>query len=262
MVLVAIHQPNYLPWLGYFHKIYMADVFIILDTVQYAQRTRRTTIRKWPDKSNIPKRLRRSGKDKQLKPTKYLTVPLEHYSHKDSILNLCVDYRRPWVQSHLNQIEFVYRKAPFFDEIFPRLTEIMSPCKHIPRLSRLNHYLIMGLCYLLHMEKHAKLCFASNIPVERLKSTENLLVLIKEVKGTQYLSGTGAQKYQKADRFAEEEIEVIYQQFFPYLEQNPYPQIQGEFVNGLSVLDALFNIGPEGIMTLLEKYEEWYNETY
>ena len=249
MVAVAIHQPNYLPWLGYFHKIYAADIFILLDTVQHKPIVRRTFIRKTPNMKNVKK----ADRNKPQKKT--LSIPLQSHSKFDIIREISINNDVNWPDSHLNQIEFVYKNSPYFDDIFPTFVTMVNTCPRIPRLALMNHYLIMTICCLLGMECKTEIHLASNIPVERKKSTENLITLIKHFNGTKYLSGTGAKKYQDLGRFGEEGIKVEYQNMFSFLAQHKYPQAQGEFVNGLSIVDALFNIGPVEIMNIFDEYE-------
>ncbi len=238
-IVVAIHQPNYFPWLGYFTKLFCSDVFVFHDNVKFTKRslTKRTLIRKAPTSSEKT----------------YITVPVKKTSDYDLIKDLRVDHNQNWQSKHLNQLKGVYHKSPNFKEYFPQIKELFQSFKDVESLVDVNINSIKGVMEILSIDKDTVL--SSKLKVKGVKSEYNIN-LIKHFQGTVYLSGTGAQGYQTEADFTKSGIKLIYQEIFNFIEENPYYQVQGEFINGLSVLDALFNIGADGIIEILENYQK------
>ncbi|MFX1507336.1 MAG: WbqC family protein [Promethearchaeota archaeon] len=237
--IIAIHQPNYFPWLGYFNKIYCSDVFVFHDNVKFTKRslTKRTLIRKAPTSSEKT----------------YLTVPVKKTSDYDLIKDLNADHNQNWQSKHINQLKGVYHKSPYFKEYFPLIKELFQSFKDVESLVDVNILSIKGIMEILSLDNDT--VRSSELQVEGVKSEYNIN-LIKHFQGTIYLSGTGARGYQTEEDFTKSDIKLIYQEIFNFLEENPYYQAQGEFINGLSVLDALFNIGADGIIKILENYQK------
>ena len=236
--VIAIHQPDYFPWLGYFHKIYYSDIFIILDNVEFSKSslTRRSHILKSP--SSTAKR--------------YITLPLKKHSDFSLIKDLSVDYSQKWQQKHINQIRGAYNKTPFFHKYFPHIERMILECSNLKTLSEVNVYLLKSLLNILSIKDNTVLSSSFSVNGKRSELNINL---VKHCNGNVYISGRGALDYQNDSEFNEAGIKVIYQNIYNFLEMHPYKQCQGEFVNSLSVLDALFNIGPEGIMNIFDNYE-------
>lgn len=238
-IIVAIHQPNYFPWLGYFNKLLCSDVFIFHDNVKFTKRslTKRTLIRKAPVSSEKT----------------YLTVPLRKTSDYSLIKDLSVDHNQNWQSKHLNQLKGVYHKSPYFKDYFPQIKELFQSFKDVESLVEVNLNAINGILEILSID--STIVLSSKLQVKGVKSEYNIN-LIKHFQGTIYLSGTGAREYQNEVDFVNSGVKLIYQDIFNFIDKNPYYQAQGEFVNGLSVLDALFNIGVDGIVEILEKYQK------
>lgn len=240
-IIVAIHQPNYLPWLGYFYKIYASDIFIFHDNVEHSKKypTRRTFIRK----------------SKHSADTTWLTVPLIKHSDSALINDLLIDHGQDWEQKQLRKITNTYHHAPHFQFIYPILREWLSKSKSYAKLADLNIYLIEQLLDLLNWKK--KTLRSSQIQVSGKGSDYNL-ALTKYVSGTVYLSGLGGINYQSPDTYQALGVHLLVSQFRLFLQKNPYPQFQGtSFLSGLSVLDALFNIGLKGINDLFDLTREF-----
>lgn len=234
---IAIHQPNYLPWLGYFFKIYASDVFVFLDDVQYTKQslTKRVHIRK--------------AKNSQSK--RYLIVPLKKHSDFATINELYIFHSQKWQKAQLNQIFNAYSRSPFFDSIFSLMENWMGASRKFDRLSDFNIFLIQQICDLIKIK--GRLTRSSELSLT--KGDKNINIeLTHHLEGKIYLSGVGGKKYQDKGAFKAAGIELWYSNFFAYLQQFPYPQQQGQFLNGLSILDPLFNIGPEKVLTLFEHY--------
>jgi WbqC-like protein family len=236
--IVAIHQPNYLPWPGYFYKIFASDVFVFHDNVEHSKRypTRRTCIRagEHSDTAN------------------WLTVPLRKSSDFSPIKDLLIDHRQPWQNFHLRKLRQTYRHAPFFDRYFPLLEEWLESNLSCDYLADLNIELVLRLSGILGIRN--TFCRSSDLPVAG-KGGEYNIALVKHLGGTAYLSGMGGKNYMRMDEFASGDIEMRFTGFGDWLSQNPYPQTQGtKPLGGLSVMDALFNIGAEGVLEIFENY--------
>lgn len=238
MKTVAIHQPNYLPWLGFFYKIYLADHFVLLDDVPYSRGsfTARTYYRKHRGKGE-------KG---------YLSVPLQKAPLGTTINHILIDHAQDWTQRHLNQIRNTYRSSPYFQLYFPLLQDWMKRAQEEKLLADWNVFLIREINQLIGI----------GTPMLRsghLRSfgsqTKYLVGLVEELEGNVYLSGTGGRKYQEENLFAKAGISVHYVNSFALLEMMPFPQLQGPWLNGLSIIDAMFNIGGEKIIELFNRLE-------
>lgn len=224
-MIVGIHQPNYLPWIGYFVKIARSDRFILLDDAQYARggfinRNRIKTPR-GPEWLTVP--VRSAGR---------LAVPIGE-------IVPCHD--TPWARTHLRTIETNYRRAPHYAEV---MDSLLRPVLEAPReaavwasLASLNTELIRRICAGLGID--TPLVKASTIGVPS-RGTRRLVDLVQSVGGTAYLSGRGGDRYQDAHAFAGAGIELLYNDFDP----PRYPQLWGAFEPNLSIIDYLMCCGP------------------
>lgn len=221
--VVAIHQPNFFPWLGYFNKIVRADVFIVLDHVQFPKPRG-----SWTNRVKVLV----NGE------AVWATAPVEHnYSGFRRIDEIRLDESTPWRRKLVNLLQPNYARARAFKEVFPGVRGWIE-CTDT-RLADYNLNAIAASCAALGLPA-AHFVRSSTLGVEGEKSA--LLVgLVKAVSGTVYLSGDGAGEYMQDELFADAGIAVEYQRF-----QHPvYPQGSGPFVPGLSILDAMLHCGYE-----------------
>ena len=223
---IAIHQPNYLPWLGYFYKMAESNVFVLLDSVQY-------------EKNGLTNRV----KIKTSQGSSWLTL-----SAKRRLPQLIKEVKLANFQrdkeKHIRTIELNYRKAKYFNYLFPEIKEILE--KDWQYLSKLNIELIKLLREKLGIK--TKLEFASNYNISG-KSTDLLVNLSKKFNADIYLSGRGGRKYQNEKNFKMAKIELKYLDFiYP-----TYHQLWGKFIPNLSIIDLLFNCGPDSLKILLRK---------
>jgi len=219
---IAIHQPNYMPWLGYFYKIACCNVFVILDSVLC------------PGRGYVNR-----VKDKGPNGERWLTQPIPIKNRNKKIINQVyfADYK--WREKHLNVIKNYYGATPYFKEYFPDITNIIRD-KTINGISDMNSKFIFLFMEILGLKP--RVYFSSELNISDLKSTNLLIEIVKKVGGTTYLSGLGGAKYQDEEKFKENHIELIYSDF----KHSVYPQLfNKEFVPGLSVVDLIFNCGPE-----------------
>lgn len=231
--VVAIHQPNFLPWLGYFHKMNQADAFVLLDDVQFSKGS-------YGNRVKIKSRLK--GPD-------WLTVPVRSSEgSKQQYNEIEIAYNEPWRVDHANLLQDAYQQveeAPHFDHYFQDLMSLQE--KRYPNLAALNIPLIRYLKR--QLEIPTTLYVASELGNDFGTGSERLANICKLLNADTYLSGQGARSYNDQALFASHGIELVYQSF-----RHPeYPQLHGgPFEPGLSVIDLLFNCGPDSRRILMQ----------
>jgi len=224
--VVAIHQPNYVPWLGYFSKIARADIFVFLDDVQFTK----------GGYTNRVKILSPAG-------PRWITVPVS--LHLGDLICEVEISRSDWVRSHMSLLQGCYQQAPHFNKVWGELQEIYSGATQ-RIISELNIYLLRRLCERTGLEK--KFHLSSSFEVQG-KGDDRLVALMERLApGGTYLSGKGGAKYQEPKKFLEAGFGFKYVEF----EHPRYDQGGGAFLEGLSVLDAVFHTGFEGVAAFLE----------
>ena len=220
MKTIAIHQPNYLPWRGYFHKIAHSDIFVFLNNVEFTKRsyTRRVKIRKSKHSDRVT----------------YLIVPLQRHSDYAMINTLKIDHTQNWQKKQLNQISNTYTGAPGFKYLFPIITEWMDTSLHYEFLADWNEFLIKEIAGLMGLS--TTFVRADELPIKAKAPKLNVFIL-QYLKGEVYLSGQGGKKYQQKEDFTNANIQLMYSDF----KDSPYLQTQGEWLGGLSIIDFLMN---------------------
>jgi len=228
-VKVAIHQPQYLPWLGYFDKLDSADVLILLDTVQFKKH-------EWQNRNRI------RTKD----GWQWLTVPIVD-RFPERIDQVEINGRTDWQRKHGQALRQHYGSAPYWAPLGPELTALLQ--EPWARLRDLNIAVLDLLCRHLGIKTPRRL--ASTMEA-REEPTDRLVDLCCAVGGTVYLAGQGAVSnvdgvpYMDVGRFPQAGIQVQVQDY-----QHPeYPQRYTPFVSHLAVVDLLFNCGPESLQIL------------
>ena len=218
-MIVAVHQPQYLPWLGYFDKIRRADVFCYLDSVQYKKND-------WQNRNRI----------KTSQGWQWLTVPVR-FQFPEKICEVKINPMVNWRKKHLQSLVTNYRRAPYFGKYIEVFEQIYSEDWEL--VSELNIHFIERLKDALGLSQ--KPAIKSSQLELREEPTDQLIDICKEVKADAYLSGQDGIKYMDLECFKENGIEVIIQDF-----KHPvYPQMFKDFESNMSVVDLLFNCGPE-----------------
>lgn len=225
-MIVTISQPRYQPWLGYFHRIAVSDLFIYLDTVQY-------TPRDWENRNKV----------KNDQGWMWLTVPVKA-RYRALIPEVTVDNQQPWQWKHWGSIKTYYGNAPHFRSYGEKLCEIYEQ-KIWHSLTDLNLSLTDNLCECLGVNQ-GKFIKASDIGVQG-KGSDLILNLCKTVGATTYLSGSQGKNYLDETAFADAGIELDYQDY-----KHPvYPQLYGEFEPNMAAIDLLFNCGADSLDILM-----------
>ena len=217
---IGIHQPNYFPWFGYFHKMKLSDVFVFLDTVDIQIKS----------SNSLTNRTRIKTKQ----GVQWLTVPI-HKGESKKIKDIYIANEKSWKQKQLNTLFLAYKKSPFFEMIYPGFEKLLA--NDFEKLADLNIASIMYICKHFHI--NTQLERASDLGVEENDKNSRLISICKMLNGNVYLSGEGGKKYNNENLFATNQIQLKYINF----SVPEYPQLYTKFVGGLSVLDAFFNCG-------------------
>ena len=221
MKKVAIHQPNYLPWIGFFQKMALVDVFVILDTVQFSKdsHTQRTKIRM---------------KEGWI----WLTIPIEKKYYFKPIKDIYLPQDTKWLKKHKMSIISNYSKCKFVDDEFIN----KYYCGKFEKLQEFNEF---GIFYLKDkFEIKTEIVKASEIDItENLKSTDLLVDIVEKIGGDVYISGLGGKKYMDERKFLMNNIKLKYFKFEPF----EYSQRWTSFEPYMSAIDLLFNVGEKSI---------------
>lgn len=214
-MIVAIHQPNYIPWLGLFHKIYMSDKFIFLDDAQYS------------NQSNHNRNVIKTSQGKLL-----LTVPVS-FKLGDKIKNINI-VNNNWRKKHLRTIQQNYARAKYFDIVYPIIEEIIMK-KH-NTICELNVELIIEFTRKFGIKTNF---FYSSESKSEATLDDRVIELCKIHGASVYFSGNGARAYQKEEKFEKNNLKLVYQEYTPV----NYEQLWGDFIENLSVIDYVMNCG-------------------
>lgn len=222
---VTIHQPQFLPWLGYLDKIDQADIFVVLDNVQFKKN-------EWQNRNRI-----RTADGWQ-----WLTVPVLH--HFGQRLNRVeINPTAHWHSQHLRAIEMHYAQAPYRERYLPELQAIYEMAW--PTLTEMNLAVLRWMMGAMGITTPVQL--ASELLL-RDNATDRLIDICRAVGAGRYLCGPGAESYMDKPRFLASGV-VLEMQYFHH---PTYKQCYDPFISGLSALDLLLCHGPEAGMILRE----------
>lgn len=237
---VAMMQPSFLPWQGFFELIYRADIFIFLNDFQFSIQSYHQRNRLFTGPGKVD----------------WYTVPVVKSLSFGAPLNAaCIDESSHWRKKMLNRLRHNYGRASFFDEIFPKVENWLA----VPAtsLADQNMAFIRLVLDLFGWEKELK--FSSDYRSDALRS-RRVLELLRECGATRYYAANGSFGYMHEEGvFPVTDVDVVFQDFVP----KSYTQVgsPGKFVPFLSVLDSLFNIGSEDsaqiIVSGTNEWREW-----
>lgn len=222
MKKIAILQSNYIPWKGYFDIINMVDEFIIYDDMQYTRRD-------WRNRNKI---MTSQG-------LLWLSIPVNSKGKFFQKISETTISDSNWVDKHWKSIQMNYAKAKYFDQYGPQIYAVYEQCREQQYLSKINYLFLQKICDILDI--HTKISWSSDFHLVEGK-TERLVGLVKEAGGSYYLSGPAAKDYIIPAFFEEANIELAWMDYSGYPE---YHQLGSKFEHGVSILDLIFNEGPE-----------------
>jgi len=227
-MIVAVHQPQYLPWLGYFDKIDQADIFVILDNVQYKKN-------EYQNRNRI----------KTAQGWQWITVPVK-YRFPEKIIEVAINNEVDWRRKHHTALLSNYNRSAYFKDYRSFFEDLYQ--RDWILLANLNTYIIE---YIIKQIKIAtKIVKASDLELSS-DPTQRLIDICKGLGADTYLAGAGGREYMDVDSFEKSGIKVVFQEF-----QHPvYEQLYGKFESYMSVVDLLFNHGPKS-MEIISKYRK------
>lgn len=220
-MIVAIHQPNWLPWLGYFHKIARADTFVFLENVQFSKGSYTNRVRILLDGE-----------------PRWLTQPVKHDSGKKiSEMKFSVP---DWKSRNLSTLYNAYKDTAHFNAVLRVLEDLITASPE-DFLGTTNRHMIEALCG--RMSIGARFASDAEFGVSGQSGDDRLIELVRACapNNARYMSGTGGRKYQDEAKFRAAGIDVIYNDYIHPV----YDQGTKSFVPGLSIVDALFRLGWE-----------------
>ena len=228
--IVAIHQPNFFPWLGYFEKIARCDLFVFLDDVQYTKKGG-----SWSNRV----RMLVAGQPKWVS-----AAIVRNYHGVRTIRELEFRADVPWRKKMVKTIVANYAKCAHFEEVMQILEPLITNPE--PNMAEYNCRAVQRLASALEIS--TPMVRSSSIEYGDSVGTARLIDIVRATGGRAYLCGGGASGYQEDTLFDQAGIELIYQNF-----RHPeYPQRGSTgFVAGLSVMDAMFNVGLDATGRLL-----------
>lgn len=214
--IVSIHQPNYIPWLGYFYKISQSDCLVFLDDAQFSNEGMHNF--HYIKTSQGPLRLK---------------IPVQQ-TLGDRILDVRTKDELNWKEMHLGLIQSNYRNAKFFSEVYSDFKNLLL--QDYPSLSGINSAIIRFFCDKLGIK--VEFVNSSDLNIFT-KKEEKILDLCTALNADIYYSGIGARAYQKEENFQNRGIRLRYSEFTPFT----YEQLWNGYCSNVSILDYLFNHG-------------------
>ncbi len=225
MILTA-HQPAYLPWLGLFHKIALADKFLLFDDVQYVPRD-------WISRNQI----------KTQSGPLMLTVPVLTNGHREkTIAEIEINNEVPWKRKHWKALMLAYQSAPYFKKYAVFFEDLYT--KNWQSLADLNLYVLRWALETLNI----------NVPVERASAysfqgvkSDLVMDMCVTCNAQAYIFGELGAGYADIAAFKQHGVNVFFQAY-----KHPvYQQLHGDFVPYMSFVDLLFNEGPRSYDILM-----------
>ena len=231
MILTG-HQSSYLPWIGLFHKIVLADTFCYMDDVQYQ-------VNEYNNRNKI------KGPNGPF----WLTVPVHRKNHLQTKLkDARIANNGSWSTKHWKSIVSCYSKAPYFAHYADFFEDVYQTDWRY--LSDLNEHLMKFFLDSIGID--VQYCKMSELAIEGSKS-DLILDMCLKTKATMFVFGSLGSNYVDVDKFEDCGIKVYFQDYM----HPQYPQLFDGFVSHLSIVDLLFNCGPKTLDVLVSN-----NETY
>jgi hypothetical protein len=221
---LAVLQPGYLPWLGFFDQLIRSDVFVLYDDVQF-------------DKHGWRNRNRVKAKTGPV----WLTVPVRHKGLEKPAIQDIEIVPGGWARKHMMTLRQLYAHAPHAERYLPELEALLS--RPYARLVDLDIDLILLLAGWLGIERQVVRSSELGIQGDRC---ERLLALCQHFDANRYLSGNAAQDYLDESLFRKHQVQVVWQDYTHPV----YAQQHGDFIPFLSVIDLLLNCGEESRIIL------------
>lgn len=218
-MIVTIHQPEFLPYLGFSERLASADIFVVLDDVGY-------------EKNGFINRNKIKAKEGPM----WLTIPVLGRSPNKKINEVLIDNSKNWQESLLGKIKLNYQKSPYFKEYYPFLENALS--KKWEKISELDVHLIENIIKFLDINIKVEKTSLFRIEGEK---TERLVNICKKFNADTYLSGPAGKDYMDLDLFKKAGIKVVFHEFLHPKYNQQF--LEKGFLPYMSIIDLLFNEG-------------------
>ena len=225
---VSIHQHNYLHWLGFFNKVSQSDIYVVFDDVQYPM---------GKDFHNRNQIKTNNGKT-------WLTIPVIGKSERRKFNEIQIK-DNGWNEKHLNNIKNFYGKTKYFNDYYPDLEKFYTTTydKLIDLNMDMNKWFFKLLDINTEIKYSSQICYYQDVfKLNELKGLDKIIHILKQTNTTQYITskGPGASRYIDEKVFKDSNIELIWNEY----KHPTYNQQFGDFIPYMSILDLLFNEGP------------------
>lgn len=218
---IAIVQSCYIPWKGFFDLIGLCDEYVIFDSVQYAKRH-------WHNRNRI----------KTQAGPQWLTIPVATKGRFQQSID-SVEIEGSWAEKHWRSVELAYGRAPYFQVHAGSIKALYERASAMSLLTDVNEVFLREISQMLGLA--TKITRDTRYPIEGRK-TERLLTIARAAGAHRYLSGPSARDYLEEDLLERSGITTEWMSYSGYDE---YPQLHGPFEHSVSVLDVIFNTGPD-----------------
>jgi len=232
----VILQPSYIPWRGYFHQIYKADIFVFYDDVQYDHRG-------WRNRNRI----------KTAQGTRWLTIPVLQKGFQTEnipILDIRINWDEPWNAKHWKSLQFSYGKCAYFKEY----AQLLEPLYHSHPEYLADFTIDTTICIARALNiKHTQFIRSSSLSIQGNK-TDRLIGILDHLGADHYISGPSARNYIEEEKFKDHNIKLEYMEYnYPEYTQ-PYPPFDPQ----VTVLDLLFSMGKDSLKYIVGDHEIKY----
>lgn len=226
-MIVTAHQPTYLPWLGLFHKINISDKYVYLDNVQYL-------VRDWNNRNKI----------KTADGPKWLSIPIITKNKPYQLLNdTLIDNNINWRRKHWLTIQAYYKKTPYFNDYKDYFESFYN--QSWDKLDDVNRCMLKFFLKTLGIK--TKWVEAKDLNLVGHK-TDLIIDVCKKTYCNQYIFGTLGRDYADKNKFKKNNIDITFQDY-----NHPvYNQQWGDFIPYMSIIDLLFNHGPNSLDIIMK----------
>ena len=219
---IVISQPMYFPWVGMFEQIALADAYVHYSDVQFS-------------KGSFSNRVQ----IKTVTGSKWLTIPLGEFKLGQLINQVLINNQSDWREQHRRLLTENYHQSPYFNDMMNIVNTVLS--NDSKTISEISEASIASVCDYYRLNLQCKFLHSSKFD-KTSSGSQRVLDIVREIGGTEYITGHGAKNYLDHKSFEQEGIRISY---INYLKK-PYKQLHGTFTPFVTILDLIANLGPEG----------------
>ncbi|WP_429218774.1 WbqC family protein [Aeromonas veronii] len=229
---LAIMQPYFFPYIGYFSLIMQSDEFIIFDTPQFMRKG-------WIERNRIGKLTGGSV---------YIKVPLNKADLSTSIKEMSIDNTSDWRGKILSQLEIYKKRAPFYDDVLALVKEVLNT--ETSSIVHLNKIALEKVCNYLRIDKKFKVFSEMNLEIESPQAPDEwALNICKALDVKYYVNAAGGESFFDKRKYTNNNIQLC------FINQpiDKYKQFGHEFEPGLSIIDVMMFNSPEEVIQMLSQ---------